>query len=210
MKIKRLRFWTIFIFFFLFPLSGFAKTTDHRPNILFILTDDLRWDTLGCYGSHDIRTPNLDKFASEGARLDAFYVASPLCCPSRAVFLSGLYPHQNGVEWNVGMPDLKEGTQTVATLLNRAGYATGFIGKAHLGGNPYKWDFTNCPVFFPRIQMRHLDPTLFVHGKRQVVPGYITEIFTNTAISFLEKHKNERWFLWFATTAPHLPYHVPL
>src|SRR6185369_17043738 len=115
----------------------------------------------GCYGNSDIKTPNLDRFAAEAARLDAFYVAAPVCCPSRAIFLSSLYPHQSGIYWNNDMPDFREGTETVATFMNRAGYRTGFIGKAHLGGNPYNWGFMNCPIFLPGVQTKHLNPTLF-------------------------------------------------
>jgi choline-sulfatase len=178
-----------------------------KPNILFILTDDQRWDALRCYGNDVIRTPNFDRLATEGARLDAFYVASPLCCPSRAGFLSGLYPHQNGVVENKNMPDLKPGTPTVATYLNKAGYITGFVGKAHLGGDPRRWDFKECPVWIEHGGgSAQENPTLMVDGEMKTVPGQITQIFTEAALQFLEKHKGDRWFLWFATTAPHSPY----
>jgi arylsulfatase A-like enzyme len=180
-----------------------------KPNILFILTDDQRWDSLGCYGNRVIKTPNFDRLASQGARLDAFYVAAPLCCPSRATFLSGLYPHQTGITSNgaVGSrPDFSPGTMTIAGYLKQADYITGFSGKAHLGGDPRKWGFQNCPVYLSKGESRYENPRLFREGKPKVMTGQITTIFADAAIAFIEQNKDKRWFLWFASTAPHEPY----
>lgn len=179
---------------------------DEKPNLLFILTDDHRPDGMGCYGNRSLRTPNFDRIASEGARFDAFYVAAPLCCPSRAAILSGLYPHENGVMNNRNSPDLRRQTATVATMLNEAGYATGFVGKAHMGGDPRAWGFRETPVWLPTGGARHANPLLMVEGVQKQVPGQITQIFADAAITWLEKHKTDRWFLWLATTAPHTPY----
>ncbi|MCI0607229.1 sulfatase-like hydrolase/transferase [bacterium] len=194
------------IFLFLFLGSILSAAEARKPNILFILTDDQRWDTLGCYGNDVIRTPNLDKLAAQGARLDAFYVAQPLCCPSRATFLTGLYPHQTGIYTNEkGGADLPKGSKTVAHYLNEAGYKTGFVGKAHIGGDPRKWGFQTCPVFLPGGSSPHKKPDL-VYVQREKVPGYITTIFADAAINFIESNKSQPWFLWLATTAPHTPY----
>lgn len=201
-----------FITFLLFlnPLLANDKDGDKnakKPNILFILTDDHRWDALGCYGNTSIKTPHFDRLAIDGVRFDAFTIASPLCCPSRAALLSGLYPHQNGVIRNIDSPDLRPGTPTVATHLNAAGYVTGFVGKAHMGEDPTAWGFSDCPVVLaPGGVKTHENPLLLVNGVEKRVPGLITEIFTDAAIDFLDRHKNETWFLWLATTAPHLPY----
>ncbi len=227
---------------------------DARPNILFILTDDQRWDTLGVYGNKDIKTPNMDKLAKEGARFDAAYIASPLCCPSRSVFLTGKYPHQTGVLTNErDIAKIQDDWVTVAKALNNAGYVTGLIGKAHIDGKPLAWGFKDVPVYLPGGASFHQNPILVVNGeetemkngvvkinedgeeeihplpqdqkkdegktkeknkkkkknKRKgiVVQGLITEIFTDAAVKFLERHKNDRFFLWFASTAPHLPYY---
>jgi arylsulfatase A-like enzyme len=179
--------------------------TENNPNILFLLTDDQRWDAMGCYGNNDIRTPAMDGLAAQGARLNLFYVAASLCCPSRAVFLSGLYPHQTGITFNEGILDFPPKTKTVADYLNKEGYLTGFIGKVHLSGNPNQWNFKSCPVYLPGFMSPHQNPELTFNGKKQKTNGMITTIFADAAIDFLEEHKNEKWFLWFASTAPHIP-----
>src|SRR5205814_222026 len=90
--------------------------------------------------------------------------------------------------------------------LNAAGYITGFVGKAHMGGDPRRWDFKECPLWLPGNASPHENPTLMVNGEERKVTGQITEIFSDTALQFLQKHRQDRWFLWFATTAPHGPY----
>jgi arylsulfatase A-like enzyme len=89
--------------------------------------------------------------------------------------------------------------------LNQAGYVTGFIGKAHLGGDPTKWGFKEAPLYLPEASTRYQNPKLMVRGQRKEVPGETTEIFVNEALSFIENHKTDRWFLWLAVTAPHEP-----
>ncbi len=197
----------VLLFFFLYLSVGTAEE-QKKPNILFILTDDQRWDTLGCYGNTVIKTPNLDRLAAQGARLDAFYPAQPLCCPSRASFLTGFYPHQTGIDHNAKKDfDIPEEAKTVADYLNKAGYKTGFVGKAHLGRDPWKWGFQDCPVYFPGGQSPHENPEVISRSKqKQKVRGYITSIFADAAIDFIQSNKSNPWFLWLATTAPHWPY----
>ena len=197
------------------PGSGRGADRQQPPNVLFILTDDQRFDALGAYGNRVVRTPNLDRLAAQGARLDAFYVASPLCNPSRASFLTGLYPHQHGVLGGAkdrrpqSPEDIPAGSATVATLLNRVGYRTGFIGKAHLAGDPRRWGFTETPVFLSEGASEHVDPQLNVGGAIRKVRGQITQIFADAAISFVRHKTDKPWFLWFSTTAPHEPYFDP-
>lgn len=182
-----------------------APATADRPNILFILTDDHRPDALGCYGNGAIRTPTFDAIAREGARFDAFYTASPECCPSRASFLTGRYPHEHGIVED-GPRDLPANLPTVATTLSKAGYATGFVGKAHLGGDPRKWGFADAPLVLAGASSRHKNPRLSVDGVEREVAGHITPLFIDAAIAWVEKRRGGRWFLWLAPTAPHTPY----
>lgn len=215
-----------------------------QPNIIFILSDDQRWDTLGTYGNKDIQTPNIDTLAEEGAKFTSFYVAAPLCCPSRGTFLTGLYPHQTGILTNEhGKTKLPDGIKTVGDYLNEAGYLTGYVGKWHLEGQPRQHGFTETTVWLPAGGSPHRNPYLVVNGKKEEldgvikydqdgddeihpremknekqkmknknlklkqVHGLITEIFANAAIEFIKKHKNDTFFLYLATTAPHTPYY---
>lgn len=182
--------------------------------MLIVLTDDQRWDSLGCYGNGDIATPNIDALAAAGARFDAFYDAIPLCCPSRATFLTGRHAHETGIVCkgaDHGAPiDIPEGMPTIATHLGGAGYATGFVGKAHLGGDPTRWGFKDARAVAPGGGCERIDPTLRIDGREAVVKGHSTEIFVDAAIAFLRDQKRERpWLLWLATTAPHSPNDPP-
>ncbi len=188
------------------PARAQEKAAPERPNILILLASDLRPDAMGCYGNGTVRTPNFDAIAKEGARFDNFYTASPLSCPSRAALLTGLYPHQNGIFDDEGKPDLRPGAVTLPRVLEKAGYVTGFVGKAHLGGDPRRWGFRECPVWLPGGSSRHRNPALMVDGAEKVVEGDITPVFFDAALAWIDRHKGDRWLLWLATTAPHTPY----
>src|SRR5947209_4929193 len=106
-----------------------------RPNFLFILMDDLRWDELRCAGHPFAQTPNIDRLAAEGARFRDAFVTAPLCSPSRASFLTGLYAHTHGITDNTERGEQSHRLATFPTALHAAGYETGFIGKFHMGNN---------------------------------------------------------------------------
>lgn len=178
--------------------------------MLFILADDLRWDALGSYGNDVVKTPELDALAREGLVLDAFYVANPVCNASRAAFLSGRYTFQRGVLRPAYRTLLEAGTPTVASLLEQAGYRTGFVGKAHLNGDPRTWGFRELPLYTPGMQAGdpfEVQETFFADGERIRIQRDPTPRIADAAIGFLERHRGERWFLWIATTAPHWPLH---
>ncbi len=178
------------------------------PNILFILVDDQRFDTVGYAGNSVIQTPALDLLAADGARFDALYSAGPRCAPSRASLLTGLYPHQqgNGIQTNKLYADFSSETPTLAEYLNEADYLTAFVGKAHLGGDPKAWGFQHTPIWLATGATAYEDPRLMLEGRQSVVRGSTTEIFSRAAVEFLEDHgSSQPWFLWLATTAPHAP-----
>src|SRR3954470_10211026 len=109
-------------------------TRGRRPSILLILPDQMRGQALGCMGDPDVRTPNLDRLASQGVLFRRTFANTPVCCPARANMLTGKYAHKNGMVANDLR--LRETEVTIAEILARAGYRTGFIGKWHLDGGP--------------------------------------------------------------------------
>jgi arylsulfatase A len=131
---------SILVFYFVvavFPRVGKCSARPERsPNFIIIFTDDQGYQDLGCFGSPDIRTPNIDRLAEEGTRFTDFYVPVPLCSPSRAALLTGCYPKRVGLGDGVLRPDSTRGIHpdetTLAQLLKQVGYTTGCIGKWHL------------------------------------------------------------------------------
>src|SRR5436190_16799741 len=112
---------------------------DSRPNILFIMSDDHGYQAISAYGSKVNKTPNIDRLAKEGMRLDRCFVTNSICGPARAVILTGKYSHLNGYPVNEKVFDGRQ--QTVPKLLQTAGYQTALIGKWHLGSDPTGFDY---------------------------------------------------------------------
>ena len=193
-----------------------------RPNIVYIMADDLGWKDVGFHGS-DIKTPNLDKLAETGARLEQFY-AQPMCTPSRAALMTGRYPHRYGLQTLV-IPDA--GTYGLATdewllpqALKGAGYRTAIVGKWHLGHADRKYwprqrgfDYQYGPLLGEIDYFTHS-----AHGKRdwfrdnQPVKeeGYVTTLLGQDAVKLIESHDPKTpLFLYLTFTAPHAPYQAP-
>ena len=124
--------------------SGQSVAVPTRPNIVFILVDDLRWDELGIAGHPFIKTPNIDRIAHEGAMFRNAFMTTPLCSPSRASFLTGQYAHTHGIIDNVDRSAASYQLVTFPQLLHQAGYESAFIGKWHMGNDPTPrpgWDY---------------------------------------------------------------------
>src|SRR5215207_8023926 len=112
-----------------------ALTAQPRPNVVFVLVDDLRWDELGCTGHPFASTPNIDRLAREGANFRNAFASTPLCSPSRAAFLTGTYAHTNGIRDNVARDAVSHSLVTWPRILHDAGYRTAFLGKWHMGND---------------------------------------------------------------------------
>ncbi len=176
-------------------------------NVVFILTDDHRYDAMGCAGHPFLETPNLDAIAENGVYVKNAFVTTSLCSPSRASILTGLYTHKHGViDNNRPVP---AGTRFFPEYLQRAGYETAFIGKWHMGGHhdDPRPGFDHWVSF--RGQGNYLPPgpryTLNVNGERVKQKGYITDELTDYAIDWLDERKSadEPFFLYLSHKAVH-------
>jgi arylsulfatase A len=177
------------------------------PNVVVILADDLGWGDLSSYGNTAIRTPNLDRLAAEGARFTSFYVAAPICAPSRAGLMTGRWPPRTGIPWNP--PEhLHYDEVIIAQALHDRGYATGMVGKWHLGWEtgdlPTHWGFD----YFYGVATGE-DESDFVLGDQPtrdtVSPDQFARRYTEYALNFIAANRDRRFFMYIAHRDPHLP-----
>jgi N-acetylglucosamine-6-sulfatase len=186
-------------------LLSFARAAD-RPNVLFILCDDLRPDALGCYGSKHVKTPNIDRLAAEGVLFKNTFCTTSLCSPSRASILSGVYAHTHGVTNN--FTEYPAQMASFPQTLHDAGYATAYIGKYHMGeenDSPrpgFDWFVTH------KGQGKYFDTEWNLNGKkREVVKGYYTSVVTDMTLDWLKQQKAEKpWCMFLGHKAPHSFY----
>jgi arylsulfatase A-like enzyme len=215
MRITRLTLLVLYAFTTLafFSSPGFCGEAK-KPNILFIVGDDMGYSDVGFHNCKDIPTPNLDSLAKSGVRFTSGYVSAPYCSPCRAGLLTGRYQEKFGHEFNPTRPDtgLPVTETTIANRLKGAGYATGLVGKWHLGSlpqmHPQKRGFDE---FFGFLGGSHsyfkwdgvLRGTEPVSGNE-----YFTDAFGREACEFIERHKGQPWFLYLAFNAVHTPMHA--
>lgn len=208
---------------------GHAMAQD-KPNFIVIFTDDLGYADLGCYGAVDIETPELDRMAEQGRRFTNFYVASPTCTPSRASLLTGCYPVRAGFDdaiavradgsrspsrvlWPGSPLGLNPDEVTVAEVLRDAGYATGMVGKWHLGDRPI-FSPTNhgFDEYFGVPYSNDMKPYYYQDGEQRVEEEVDrdrqTQRYTTEALRFIRSKASEPFFLYLAHTMPHTPLAV--
>lgn len=203
---------------------GVAEATcaGARPNIVFVLADDLGWTDLGCQGSSYYETPSIDRLAQQGLKFDAFYM-SQNCAPTRACLMSGQYAPRTGlytvntfargdaVDRKMNVPKNKTSltleVQTVANVVKSAGYVTGMFGKWHLGNDAAHHPSARGFDEAIRSNGRHFkiktDPATDVDGDE-----YLADWITDRGVDFIERHQNEMFFLYLPHFAVHSPYHA--
>lgn len=177
-----------------------------RPNIVFVLVDDLRWDALGATGLAWARTPNIDRLAREGMSFRNAFVTTPLCSPARASFLTGQYARKHGVVGNTpaGEP-ISHKLVTFPKLLHDAGYETAYVGKWHMGT-----DDSPRPGFDRWVSFKgqgvYENPPLNIDGKQIEKSGYMTDILSDFAAEFLEARHEKPFCLYVSHKAVHGPF----
>ncbi len=177
-----------------------------RPNILFILTDDQRWDALSLAGHRHLRTPNIDRLGREGVHFRNAFCTTSLCSPSRASILSGLYAHAHGVTNN--FTEYPAALQSFPRVLQAQGYDTAYLGKWHMGEDNdeprpgFNWFVTH------KGQGKYFDTEFNLNGRRrEVVKGYYTHVVTDMAEEWLRRPRDGKpWLLMIGHKAPHSFY----
>ncbi len=197
--------------------AGGDKAPAKRPSFVIIFCDDLGYGDLGIYGHPTIRTPNIDRMAAEGQKWTNFYAAASVCTPSRAALLTGRLPIRSGMcsdKRRVLFPDsaggLPQSEVTIAEALKDASYATGCIGKWHLGHLPqYLPTRHGFDSYFGVPYSNDMKPTPLMDNEKTVEEPAdqttLTKRYTEKAIGFIERNKNKPFFLYFAHTFPHVP-----
>lgn len=205
-------------------LGHAAERRRRRPNFVVIFTDDQGYQDLGCFGSPTIATPHIDRMAAEGMRFTDFYVASPICTPSRAALMTGCYPKRVGLAEGVIFPDHDHGLHpdeiTLAEVLKDRGYATACIGKWHLGhrepflptrqgfdryfGIPYSNDMHRPIDGRPGPPLMRGDQIVELPAEQAT----LTERYTEEAVTFIRQNRDRPFFLYLPHSMPHLPLHV--
>ena len=200
------------------------------PNILVILADDLGYNDLGVHGGKVVPTPHLDALAASGVRCTNGYVSAPICAPSRAGFVTGRYQTHFGFEHNPRVGDetklgLPPAQRTLADHLRGAGYATGLVGKWHLGFStayvPQARGFDDYFGFLvamhnfilhrdaqPRFEAAYSRNMIYRGRDLQKNDGYTTDLFTDEAMAFMARHPDQPWFLYLAYNAVHTPLEI--
>ena len=173
-----------------------------RPNIVFILIDDLRWDELGIAGHPFIKTPHIDRIGKEGVRFRNAFMTTPLCSPSRASFLTGQYAHTHGITDNVDRSAASHKLVTFPLLLHQAGYETAFVGKWHMGNDDKPRPGFDRWVSF-KGQGTYRDPDINEDGKSVKPSGYITDILNGYAVNFIQRPHRQPFLLYLAHKAIH-------
>jgi arylsulfatase A-like enzyme len=200
-----------------------------RPNVLFILADDLGYGDLSCYGRREYDTPVLDRLAEQGMKLTSAYAAAPVCTPTRCAFITGRYPQR----FEVGLQEpltaesppvgLPASQPTIATRMRAAGYETALIGKWHLGWRPeYRPNQHGFDEFYGSLSgaldyFTHIAPDsgeaslpdLWENDRRVTTDGYLTDVFSDRAAEYVSRARSKPFYLSLHYNAPHAPWEGP-
>ncbi|MEK7407866.1 MAG: arylsulfatase [Acidobacteriota bacterium] len=186
-----------------------------RPNVVLIMSDDQGWFDVGANGNPHVETPAMDRIAREGVRFTRFY-CSPVCTPTRAALMTGRHYQRTGaIDTYKGRDTMSAGEVTLGQVFQRQGYRTGCVGKWHLGRymkyHPNERGFDEYFGFWQYGFINRYDDSdeLFHNKKPVITTGYVTDVLTDQAISFVERNRGNPFFLYVPYNACHAPYLVP-
>ncbi|MBI3681155.1 MAG: sulfatase-like hydrolase/transferase [Acidobacteria bacterium] len=192
-------------------LTAGLQAQQRPPNILFVLADDLGWGDLGCYGNKFIPTPNLDRLAKQGTQFTQFYVANPVCSPSRTAFMSGHFPARHRIHGHLataeqnerrGMPNwLDPSAPMLPRLLKQKDYATAHYGKWHLGSGPG----APLPSAYGFDEFRTINGNGPTWQQDEFFRARSTGVFVDEALKFIEKNRQRPFYVNLWTLLPHAP-----
>lgn len=202
---------------------------DSRPNFVVIFTDDQGYGDVGCFGGEHLHTPNLDRMAEEGVKLSSFYVAAPVCTPSRAALMTGCYPKRISMASGVFLAGDHRGLHpaeiTIAEVLKTRGYATGIMGKWHLGDQPeflptrqgfddffglpyshdiHPWHQNNKKYNFPDLPLLEGEKVIEMNPDM----NFLTQRITDKAVAFIQENRKKPFFLYLPHPLPHRPLYA--
>lgn len=226
------------LFFSVSSASGMSAPSDapaKKPNIIFIMADDLGYGDLGCYGQKLIQTPNIDRMAKEGMRFTQCYAGSTVCAPSRSVLMTGQHTGHTTVRGNIGIGGVKgvAGTDgrvplkaediTLAEVLKQAGYTTGMTGKWGLGepgttGEPNDQGFDawfgylnqkRAHTYYPTFIWRNKEKVMLDGNKEEPKTDYTHDLFTGFALDFIRDNHTKPFFLYIPYCLPHAKLEIP-
>ena len=195
--------------------TSVAASVAARPNVVFILADNQGAWMLGCYGNPDIRTPNIDQLAAEGIRFEHALSCNPVCSPTRATYLTGLIPSQHGVHSYLGTekPSAQMGQAaycviqefpSLPKILREAGYVCGLSGKWHLGANLTSQEgFTDWITMPSGHTTEFYDVPVIENGEVRNESKYLTDLWTERGVRFIEQNKDHPFFLYLAYNGPY-------
>lgn len=200
---SRLAYWLFLVAAGIAFIQGTAEAAA-RPNVLFVLCDDLRWDALSCAGHPHVKTPHIDRLTHEGLFFKNTFCTTSLCSPSRASILSGLYAHAHGVTNN--FTEYPAQLASFPFLLQQSGYETAYLGKWHMGEeNDEKRPGFDYFVTH-KGQGKYFDTEFNINGAREIRPGYYTHVVTDLAEDWLKQPRSKPWLMMLGHKAPHSFY----
>jgi arylsulfatase A len=200
-----------------------AQAQSRKPNIIWIMADDLGIGDLGCYGQKHIRTPNIDSIAAQGMKFTDAYAGCTVCAPSRSTLMTGLHMGHTRVRSNPGGVPILASDTTVAQVLKPAGYATGCFGKWGLGdigtdGVPWKHGFDEFYGYLHQVHAHWFYPRFLFHNdKKDMLPGnengkrvtYSHDAIAEKALAFIRRNQSQPFFCYMPFTVPHLELLAP-